>query len=218
MRRRPRRGAGRLGLDRIAVAGHSWGAGLALRYALAHPDRVGALVSMSGIDLRWNDHHAAYDRERRARLGADLPRFEALRARDDRTPAEEAELHRLNFAPDFADRARAAELAGAWGWGEHRVNRAANAAINRELAAEDADALAAACRGLAVPVLVVHGEGDPRPTAGPAELAATLPDAAWVVLPGVGHVPWAERPELLRGVLRDFLAGLRGRGADPDRP
>jgi proline iminopeptidase len=42
------------GLDRAAVLGHSWGATLALRYALDHPDRVSALIYMSGTGLGWD--------------------------------------------------------------------------------------------------------------------------------------------------------------------
>lgn len=50
-----------LGHDRWAVGGHSWGAFLALAYALEHPERVTRLVYLSGTgiqnDRRW---HAAY--------------------------------------------------------------------------------------------------------------------------------------------------------------
>src|SRR5260370_591041 len=37
------------GLAKTALLGHSWGATLALRYALDHPDRVSALAYISGI-------------------------------------------------------------------------------------------------------------------------------------------------------------------------
>ncbi|WP_414940431.1 alpha/beta fold hydrolase [Amycolatopsis sp. cmx-11-51] len=37
------------GLDRVTVLGHSWGAHLGLLYALAHPERVSALVYVSGV-------------------------------------------------------------------------------------------------------------------------------------------------------------------------
>jgi proline iminopeptidase len=41
-----------LGLgDRMTVLGHSCGATLGLRYALAHPDRVRALVYVSGTRM-----------------------------------------------------------------------------------------------------------------------------------------------------------------------
>ena len=41
------------GLDRMALLGHSWGAQLALRYALDHPERVTKLVYLSGVGLGW---------------------------------------------------------------------------------------------------------------------------------------------------------------------
>lgn len=52
-----------LGCDRWVVAGHSWGADLALIYALAHPERCAGLVGVAGGRLN-NDRewHAAYDR------------------------------------------------------------------------------------------------------------------------------------------------------------
>ena len=49
------------GLDRMALLGHSWGAQLALRYALDHPDRVSRLVYVSGVGLGW-DWHPVYKR------------------------------------------------------------------------------------------------------------------------------------------------------------
>ena len=38
-----------LGFDRWAVAGHSWGAELALRYAAGHPDRTTAVAYIAGV-------------------------------------------------------------------------------------------------------------------------------------------------------------------------
>lgn len=48
-----------VGVDRVAVLGHSWGAQLALRYALDHPDRVTALayVSGTGLGFAWHPHY-----------------------------------------------------------------------------------------------------------------------------------------------------------------
>ena len=36
-------------------------------------------------------------------------------------------------------------------------------------------------------------------------MASLLPNARFVELPGVGQLPWLERPELLRDSLRSFL-------------
>lgn len=59
----------RRGLERWTVAGHSWGADLALIYALRHPGRVERLICLAGgrmhNDREW---HAAYERGRAAGL------------------------------------------------------------------------------------------------------------------------------------------------------
>ncbi|HEX9268629.1 MAG TPA: alpha/beta fold hydrolase [Candidatus Limnocylindria bacterium] len=41
------------GFERWIAGGHSWGATLALHYALAHPDRVEGLLYVSGVGLDW---------------------------------------------------------------------------------------------------------------------------------------------------------------------
>lgn len=64
-----------LGHERWIVAGHSAGADLALAYALEYPERVIALICMSGTgvqdDRQW---HAVYE-EGRASRGERLPAF-----------------------------------------------------------------------------------------------------------------------------------------------
>jgi proline iminopeptidase len=176
----------KVGIDRWIVAGHSWGAGLALRYAIAHPDRVDALICISGTDLDWPRHRPTYHAERLRRVGPNGNAFEA----------------------DFVDRSRAPRYAA---WDRFIINREANTAINAELAREDQAALAASCRALEIDALIVHGAEDPRPLAGPRDLAAALPRAALKVLPNVGHYPWAEGADLLRDELRAFLKNVGNR-------
>jgi pimeloyl-ACP methyl ester carboxylesterase len=36
-------------------------------------------------------------------------------------------------------------------------------------------------------------------------VASLLPNATFLELAGVGHLPWLERPELLQDALRSFL-------------
>jgi proline iminopeptidase len=63
------------GLDQCIIGGHSWGADLALLYALTHPERVTGLLCLAGgrmnNDREW---HAEYDR-RRVEEGELLPDF-----------------------------------------------------------------------------------------------------------------------------------------------
>jgi proline iminopeptidase len=199
------------GFERCVVAGHSWGAGLSLRYAIAHPERVRSLVYLSGTDLGWRStHRETYRAERLVRLGADRARWEELEPLVDAGDLPDGlrdEFALLAASTDFAarDRDEAKALARRFCWWRFPIAFDVNRAVNADSHAEDETAIRAACAQLDVPALVVHGLEDPRPASGPEELARVLPNAAFVGLPGVGHVPWAEHPDLLEGALRGFL-------------
>lgn len=202
------------GLSQWMVLGHSWGASLALAYGLAHPTRTRALIYLSGtgIDASW---HVEYRTNRAALLSYEEQRQLAnLRARlSTAQGAEYDKVERayceLAWSTDIADRRHARELARQLFVASMHINFRVN-----QLLGDDADhfaqrnTLPAQLADLRIPTLVVHGERDPRPARVARQLAEIIPSASYVELPHVGHLPWLERPDLLRGVLRHFLEGL----------
>jgi class 3 adenylate cyclase len=68
-----------------------------------------------------------------------------------------------------------------------------------------------------VPTLVTHRRGDRvvNRRAG-EELAAQIPGARYVELPGIDHVPWAGDSDAVVGEIEEFLTGARS-VAEPDR-
>jgi proline iminopeptidase len=189
---------------RWVVAGHSWGAGLALRYALTHPERVQAVlyVSGTGFGRAWRE---AYHREADRRLTTLQRRRRAELEHRQRTAAEEQEWRILSYAPDFGDPQQAFALAAAFADVPYAINFDCNRALNdEEKATVEADVLAA-CRTLAVPVLVVHGARDPRPVWAVRSLVEALPDAELAVLETVGHLPSLEDAAAFGHVTRKFV-------------
>lgn len=61
---------------------------------------------------------------------------------------------------------------------------------------------------LVMPALVVHGEADPRPLYPVRHLADTLQNARLHLIEEMGHYPYLEAVERVRGLLREFIAGL----------
>jgi len=196
-----------LGFSRWAVAGHSWGAELAVRYAARHPDRTTAVAYIGGVGA-GNGYREALAAEHDRRLGADRERWAALSAipAGDRTKAEEREWCLLQWRTDFSPTPDAAGHALAL-WETRPPEAVINMSANRGLWGdrETEDLLQAAAR-VTSPVTMIFGNDDPRPWAASDTLLAALPNASRTVLDDAGHAPWAERPT---GTRRLIIAALR---------
>ena len=201
---------------RAALLGHSWGAHLALRYAIEHPDRVSHLIYVSGTGIDRNrEWHADYERNLRRRLGDHQPRWETLKDRS-RSDDEERELAILQWSADFADPSTALQqaerMATPWFGINYDCNSAIGAEVKHDLKTTD---MAVQCQALAVPVLIVDGSEDIRPRWAVDSLHRALPNAQRVSLTGAGHLPWIENPQGFRRAVANFLAqngdAVRGR-------
>jgi proline iminopeptidase len=182
------------GYQRWVVGGHSFGADLALRYALRYPYRVTAVVYICGTGLEWSTHRNEHKAAARARRSQhELDRLAAL-ARAQRTPVQEREFLTLTWAADYADHTRGLAAAGEMAAAGIPVNYRLNKTINHELQAESPAALTAASQALTVPVLVLQGGQDPRPTAACDTLARALPAATRIVCPKPGTSPGPKHP------------------------
>jgi proline iminopeptidase len=191
---------------RTAVLGHSWGAHLALRYAIEHRQRVSHLIYVAGTgidpDRGWHPH---YERNLRQRLGDHLARWEALDTRA-RTPAEEHEWAVLQWSADFADPSTAVReaerLATPWLGINYDCSKAINTEAKQELSNGN---LATQCRTLDIPVLIIDGDADIRPRWAVDSLHEALPNAERVSLVGAGHLPWIERRDDFSRIVTTFL-------------
>ncbi|MEV4201918.1 alpha/beta fold hydrolase [Micromonospora globbae] len=191
---------------RMALLGHSWGAHLALRYTIEHPERVSHLIYVSGTGIDpergWHPH---YKRNLRLRLGHHLDRWEALSART-RTPEEDREQAVLQWSADFADHGTALRhaegMATPWLGINYDCNQAINAEVKQELSNSE---MAVQCRALDLPVLIIDGTEDIRPRWAVDSLHQALTNSQRVSLAGSGHLPWVENPHDFRRTVTTFL-------------
>jgi len=189
------------GHDRVVLVGHSYGAELAARYCLRRPDRLAALVLLSGPYLEpWRD---AYRRARDRRMTAEeRERRVELEELEVRSEAEETELLVLSWAFDHADQQRA------WSWASSaaRTRRPVNWAMNRDLSVDRTAAPLEECvanLASAVPTatVLIGGTEDPRPVEALVRLGSYLHRPV-VSISGAGHEPWLEDPERFSKELR----------------
>jgi 2-succinyl-6-hydroxy-2,4-cyclohexadiene-1-carboxylate synthase len=174
--------------DRFALCGYSLGGRVALRAALALPDRVERLVlvaTTAGIE------DAAERAERRAADGA--------LAAWARTATPAAFADRWMAQPIFAG--TPPEAAARWREDLERNDPAALAVALHGLGAGAMAPLWGRLRELAMPTTVVAGERDPKYVALGERLASAIPGARLVVVPGAGHGLPREAPAALAAAL-----------------
>lgn len=195
-----------LGFDEWAVAGHSWGAELALRYAVRHQARTTAVAYIAGVGA-GDGYRVAFAAEQKRRLGPDRERLAELSAipASERALEEERERCLLQWRTDFSPGPAAAEHARAL-WDTRPPGAAMNMTANRQLwddrGTED---LRLAATRIACPVTMLFGADDPRPWTASDSLLEALPNASRIVLDRAGHAPWAERPADTRQVILGAL-------------
>lgn len=196
------------GYEAWTIVGHSWGATLALLYAMQYPEHIARLVYMSGtgIDPGW---HQAYRRNREAKLlDADRKRLRLLN--EERLTATGEELERIQVEKssllgrtELYDVRRLGDVSR---YDRFPINYPLNEALCAEMKQmEDAGGLGSKVSQIRAPTLVLDGEGDPRPRWARAQLAQLIPNSRHTTITGAGHEPWIEQPEAMARVLRDFL-------------
>jgi len=181
----------------LTVVGWSLGGAVALRWALAAPQRIGrlALVCTTPCFVARPDWPDAMAGATLAQFGDELAvayrltllRFLTLQMRgsDDGRATLAAMRAQLFARPDPAPAVLAAALA--------------------ELAATD---LRAAAPEIRQPALVVAGERDTlAPCAAGAWLARAMPDARFTAIAGAAHAPHLSHPAAFAAALDGFLDG-----------
>lgn len=177
--------------DDAVLAGYSMGGRIALRFALERPGRLRRLVLLS------------------ASPGLADPAERAARALADARLADRIEHGSIErFADEWAAQPLFADLPSAVA-SSARIDRLRNtpaglAAALRGLGTGTMEPLWDQLDALALPVTLVAGEADAKFRSIAGKMAALLPDAKAVVIPGAGHAVHVERP----GVVASILVGL----------
>ena len=170
-----------LGIQKTAIAGHSMGGYAALAFARLYPERVAGLGLVSSQVLA----DTPAKREDRFKTAAEVA---------DKGPASVVEAMTPNFTndPRLQDFARssmelqqpAAYIGALKAMGERVDSTPLLETIN-------------------YPVVIVHGDADGLiPIDRAREVKAALPNAYLVEVPGAGHMPMKEAPEITAEALR----------------
>jgi proline iminopeptidase len=201
-------------LDAPALLGHSWGAVLALEYALRHPTRVSHLILMNPAAASARD--AAVMRQAHLeKLGPEMQRqleivsSAAYKAGD---PEAVAARYRIHFKPaverlDDYERLMATMASGFTRQGKEGIvkARAVEDRLMRDTWQMTGYDLIPRLRGLRMPTLVITGDHDFIPAPVTDHIAQAIPNAELVQIKDCGHFTYLECAGAVRNALDAFF-------------
>ena len=193
-----------LSLDPLSIVGYSWGAMLAMLYAIEQrrnphllaPNRL-ALINPAPLT---REYRRQFEEEFARRQQS--PEIQKLREElaasglKEKDPAAYRQrAFELGVAGYFSDPRKASDLT------PFRVVARVQQSVWESLVDFD---LVRDLKGIKIPSIIVHGRDDPIPLASSVEAARAL-GTNLVVLDECGHVPYVEQPEGLFAALDPFL-------------
>jgi 2-succinyl-6-hydroxy-2,4-cyclohexadiene-1-carboxylate synthase len=184
-----------LGVERAALLGYSMGARAALQFALAHPERLSALL------LESASPGLASPEERAARVAADAALADAIERE-----GVESFVDRWERLPLWASQGALPASVRAALRAQRLTNRATGLANSlRGAGAGAVPPLLGRLHALRMPTLLVAGALDEKYVEYARAMAGVLPDATVEIVAGAGHAVHLERPEALAAAVRRFL-------------
>jgi proline iminopeptidase len=185
-----------LQLEKLTIAGHSWGGMLAMAYAQKYPDRVASLLLLDTGPM----DHSAYPTEEAA-VRARLTPAEQT-ALDEATNGAQTEAIERNAF--FADAGNAKRLEESIPSGEPLWYESAGNLVGRDLNAFD---VIQGMRKLRAPVTLVFGRLDPGFFIA-GQIREVQPRSRLMVVEHAGHYPWLEAPAKTAATLKAIAAEM----------
>jgi len=199
----------KLGFDKWAVLGHSFGGHVALEYAVRYPDSLSHLVLLdTGGDSRWARQNAG---DLLARRGYSPEKVQLVRRffNGEIAPSEMFQSL-MRFGDAYFSHPSSWLLARELIRGEWRSKPRGEALVFAGRRLLKGWSVMDRLGEIKVPTLVMAGRDDFLfPPEHQAELAAGIPNAYLRIIEGAGHNSYSERPAEVFEALSDFISPAR---------
>jgi proline iminopeptidase len=198
-----------LGIDRVNLLAHSWGALPAIVYAARHPEHVKSLILMNPVEPGSRYREQTMRRQRRQRTPADSAAMAALVASDGFRARERMTMnaiYRTSFRSTFADTAKAKELLIDL---DERTARDGGTVASLVMGGLGSFDFWDELPKLRAPTLILWGDHDPLPEAVVQDMRDRIAGSTLQVLRHSGHFPYLEAPDLLFQTIETFLSRVR---------
>jgi proline iminopeptidase len=196
-----------LGLETVAILGHSWGGHVAMHYALQYPDRVSHMVLMNTAPASYEDH-LLVRQDRLGRMAVHAEKLNALKSSAEfrvGDPETVAEYYRIMFSTTIKRPEHLERLNLNWTQEDILRGRAIEEQLMQGLFWSEGFTILPQLNGLHTPTLIIHGDYDWIPVPCAVHIAEAIPGARLAVLSDCGHFAYVEAPDEVHKVMDDFF-------------
>ncbi|MBZ5654748.1 MAG: alpha/beta fold hydrolase [Acidobacteriia bacterium] len=202
-------------LDSVVLLGHSWGAVLALEYALRYPERVSHMILMNPGPASTADYKQLR-KEWLEKRADDMERRKAISATaayKEGDPDAVIAYYRIHFKPALArpedyEKVIARLRSSFTKEGILKARAIESRLMNETWSSPEYDLLPK-LKNLRIPTLVITGDHEFIPAATAEHITQAIPNARMVMLKGCGHFSYLECPVAVREQIDDFFRGTK---------
>ncbi|MCD6064312.1 MAG: alpha/beta hydrolase fold protein [Flavipsychrobacter sp.] len=195
------------GLKKIDIFAHSWGAKLAVNYAMDYPENIGRLILSNPVTFSHE-----YDSLQIASIAAKTTGHNADRKKVLVSSKEflDADLGvykqvlQLNYITSFFDTTNIEKLDIVLAHDFFRQNASLMKGLYRDMGKYDINYYPH-LRRIAIPVLILHGKADNIPLEADERLMASVSNGTLVVFDSSGHFPFIEENNKFTDAVTAFL-------------
>ena len=192
-------------IDKMNVLAHSWGAVLAVHYALAYPDHIKKLILSNPAMLSREFDQEATKLAKAKTTDEDSVRRAELMATGMRDVQNYEDFFLLSFKASAHDPKNLTKINLGLPVNFPEASRALFSGLMKDPATQRD--LYFDLPRLRMPVLVIHGEADIIPPASLEKLRQNIPNVSYESFPKSGHFPFVEETERFNDVVKKFLSG-----------
>ena len=194
---------------KVNIIGASWGAMIAMQYAMEYSDNINALVllgSMGASSSEWMEEFGANIQENRTR--ADSLTMAEIKSSDEyknRIPEVRARYSRIFFRSYFYNQDLADSIKM---WIPDSAQKKVEGRYSRIYKYFDDYNIHDDLKRIKCPTLIVHGDADVIPIYVAEQLNEGIEKSELIILPNVGHFLWIEAPDEIYRVIDQFYQSI----------
>ncbi len=193
-----------LNLDKINLLGHSWGASLALHYAVKYPGNLASLILLSPTaGSQFNDQFFRNIQSKISPQDREILK-EISESVEFRNSAAQAiqKYYRISIKPFFYDSAKSDLLDLNFGKNTYKNQSKVASLLFQNLGTYD---LHPRLSVINCPVLIIHGDSDPLPVEAAYAVHKSIAASRIIILKNSGHFTFIESPQDVFSAVRSFL-------------